>query len=270
MSKKSAGGSKSSSSSGKGKKGTIEIDPSIVRFTHARIRPYFTGCGKKIEDTIKEIVDGVTQITDLPLITVIENDGEYYSLNNRRLYTIKRIQSLGLLKNNTVSVYLKPALDREKKRYVPERCALQAKVMLEHEHAAEGEEGDSPAGSDTETLATDKKQGEIEQSADVVLDVAEGVKDIKLGEGKKASTKSKQKTTTESEVPALSADKPTAKTGTKNSVALPSEVSKELKELGKLVVKGKTKAVMSQVDEWEIAGLINDGQREFILHSIGL
>eukprot|EP01032_Pedospumella_encystans_P003011 gene3011-3547_t len=51
---------KKSGSSSKAKKTTIEIDPSVIRFTHARIRPYFTGCGKKIEDTIKEITDGVT------------------------------------------------------------------------------------------------------------------------------------------------------------------------------------------------------------------
>jgi hypothetical protein len=141
--------------------------------------------------------------------------------------------------------------------------------MLEHEHAAE-EEGDSPTGSDTEPVAADKKQAETQKTADAVLEVAEGVKDVKLGEAKKLAAKSKQNKTTDTEAGAMLADKPSAKAGTKNSVALPSEVSKELKDLAKLVAKGKTKAVMSQVDEWEIAGLITDAQREFILHSIGL
>jgi len=136
-----SGGKKSSgSSSGKAKKSTIDIDPSIIRFTHARIRPYFTGCGKKIEDTIQEIVDGITTVEDLPLITVIENDGEYFSLNNRRLYTIKHFQGLGLLKKPTIQAFIKPALDREKTRYTAARCALQARIMLEREQGGESDE----------------------------------------------------------------------------------------------------------------------------------
>ncbi|KAJ1399087.1 hypothetical protein B484DRAFT_320227, partial [Ochromonadaceae sp. CCMP2298] len=115
----------------------IEINPSVVRFTHSRVRPYFTGCGKRIEETIAEIVEGLITISDLPLITVIESDGQLYSLNNRRLYVIKHIQNLGLI--STVEVFVKPALEREQKKYVPERCSLQCRVMKEHV-GVEGEE----------------------------------------------------------------------------------------------------------------------------------
>jgi hypothetical protein len=56
----------------------------------------------------------------------------------------------------------------------------------------------------------------------------------------------------------------------KSSIAVPAEVSRELKELAKLVSKGKRKAVLSQLDEWEIAGILSDAQRDFVCLSIGL
>mmetsp|Transcript_14420 Transcript_14420/g.23932 ORF Transcript_14420/g.23932 Transcript_14420/m.23932 type:complete len:203 (+) Transcript_14420:104-712(+) len=127
---KKSKGKKGPSSASKNSAG-VEIDPVDIRFTHARIRPFFTGCGKRIQDTIQEIIDGTITVADLPLITVIENEGHMFSLNNRRLYVIKHIQSLGLLQQNTITVLIKPALEREKKRYTIERCVLQAKIMKE-------------------------------------------------------------------------------------------------------------------------------------------
>lgn len=50
-----------------------EMDPSTIYFTHARVRPVFTGCNKRIQETLDEIVAGTTKITDIPYITVIEN-----------------------------------------------------------------------------------------------------------------------------------------------------------------------------------------------------
>ena len=55
-----------------------------------------------------------------------------------------------------------------------------------------------------------------------------------------------------------------------NQSVLPIEVTKELKELTKLVNKGKKKAVLSQIDEWEILGLITEVQRDFICQTIGI
>lgn len=265
--------SKSNKKSSSGKaKGTVELDPSVIRFTHARIRPFFTGCGKKIEETIKEIVEGVTSITDLPLITVIENDGSYFSLNNRRLYTIKHIQSLGLLKDNMISVYLKPALEREKKRYTPERCALQAKIMPEREKGDredDGSESDADVAGDgaTEEKASSVTQSNSEEntkSDDVDPAVSPtNVSNSAIASGSKAP---KKKGPGASSAAARSTDSAPAKMAT----ALPGEVSKELKELARLVSKGKRKAVLSQLDEWEIAGLLNEAQRDFVLLSIGL
>lgn len=50
-----------------------EMDPDIIYFTHARVRPVFTGCNKRIQETLDEIVSGVTKVSDIPYITVIEN-----------------------------------------------------------------------------------------------------------------------------------------------------------------------------------------------------
>lgn len=50
-----------------------EMDPDIIYFTHARVRPVFTGCNKRIQETLDEILSGQTKISDIPYITVIEN-----------------------------------------------------------------------------------------------------------------------------------------------------------------------------------------------------
>ena len=65
------------------------------------------------------------------MITVLENDGFYFSLNNRRLYVLKALREGGYLesKNNLVKVRLKAPLQREIERYTIERCSLQAKIM---------------------------------------------------------------------------------------------------------------------------------------------
>lgn len=50
-----------------------EMDPYDIYFTHARVRPVFTGCNKQIQQTLDEIVRGETKLEDIPYITVIEN-----------------------------------------------------------------------------------------------------------------------------------------------------------------------------------------------------
>lgn len=263
-----SGGKKSSgSSSGKTKKNTIDIDPSIIRFTHARIRPYFTGCGKKIEDTIQEIVDGVTTVEDLPLITVIENDGEYFSLNNRRLYTIKHVQGLGLLKKPTIQAFIKPALDREKTRYTAARCALQARIMLERE---QGGESDEEAGEhdDEETKPHETHVSEL------VTDTQSLALSDSAASGSKTKTTTKVSgeaaTTEDKSVPPKGSKDVKEKAAKVKSVPIPADILKELKDFSKLVSKGKTKVVLSYIDEWVMAGKINDAQRDEICEIVGL
>jgi hypothetical protein len=49
------------------------MDPDMIYFTHARVRSVFTGCNKRIEETLAEIEAGTTRVQDIPYITVIEN-----------------------------------------------------------------------------------------------------------------------------------------------------------------------------------------------------
>lgn len=134
MSKKNTNTGNSNKSKGKSKVNNfeIEINPSIIRFTHSRIRSQFTGCNKRIEETINEIIQQKLHISNLPLITVLYIHNEYYSLNNRRLYVIKYIQELGLLPNNMITIRLKQPLEREIERYNPTRCSLTATIMKEY------------------------------------------------------------------------------------------------------------------------------------------
>lgn len=56
----------------------------------------------------------------------------YFSLNNRRLWVLKRLREEGLLPNNEIAVRVRaPKSDAEKQRYSLENCALEAKLMRE-------------------------------------------------------------------------------------------------------------------------------------------
>lgn len=122
-------GKPNSSVSSSSRRDTIRVDPVSVYFTHARVRPIFTGCNKMIEETLQEIINRVTKIDDIPMITVLESDGCLFSLNNRRLYLFKELAKRGLLPPEGVLCQTKPMLVREKDRYTPQRCSLQARLM---------------------------------------------------------------------------------------------------------------------------------------------
>ena len=111
----------------------LELDPRVIRFTHSRIRPFFTGCGRRVEDTLNDIVDKRMNVSDLPLITVIvgQEDGSYFSLNNRRLYVIKELAKRGII--STINVRAKQPKGRETSRYTIERCGLVAIIMKEYQ-----------------------------------------------------------------------------------------------------------------------------------------
>lgn len=100
----------------------LEIDPESLNFTHTRVRPFFSGCGRRLVDTLESLEDGSMQIDALPQITILatptsSSDGEYFSLNNRRLWVLKQLRTKGKLKDNVVKVRVKDALPRELERY---------------------------------------------------------------------------------------------------------------------------------------------------------
>ena len=119
--------------------GWINADPERIRFQHSKIRPYFSGCGRSVVETFESIQNGEMDPADLPPIQVIvgpdEQDGKgpwYFSLNNRRLWVLKRCREEGLLKNNVVRVRVRaPKSHVEFERYTIENCALQASFKRE-------------------------------------------------------------------------------------------------------------------------------------------
>lgn len=123
--------------------GGIHVDPARVRFQHSKIRPIFSGCGRSVEGTVEEIRQGRLKPSDLPPIQVIvgpttSNDEEpwYFSLNNRRLWVLKRCREEGLLPNNQIYVRVrKPKSEQEALRYCLENCALEAKIIPEKSRA---------------------------------------------------------------------------------------------------------------------------------------
>lgn len=62
----------------------------------------------------------------------LEDGPCYFSLNNRRLWVLKRCREEGLLPDNLVAVRVRqPKSASETARYSVERCALEAKIIRE-------------------------------------------------------------------------------------------------------------------------------------------
>lgn len=176
MAKGKKSGSSSGSSAGTNGRGLITLSPERIYFTHSRVRPQFTGCNKVIADTLKEIVEGRTRVTDIPMITVIENDGNYFSLNNRRLYLFKELLKLGLIPSEGVLCQLKPALEREKERYTPARCSLKAKLMGRQSAASEG-------ADDLTNVGDAVNEGDVEdETVDAIATISESTLAMSIDE----------------------------------------------------------------------------------------
>ena len=118
------------------------IDPLKIRYQHSRIRPYFSGCGRKVTDTLEQIRRGEISISDLPPIQVLilpnndnkNNENEYYSLNNRRLWVLKKCKEEGLIDDNDGLIKVRvrqPKSSNECARYTVENCSLEAKFIRE-------------------------------------------------------------------------------------------------------------------------------------------
>ena len=106
---------------------TIELDPEIIYFTHSKIRKQFSGCGKFLQETLDEIIQGTTTIDQIPLIRVIYHE-KYYSMNNRRLWLFKELKRLGRL--DVITVELKRAESKSEIRLGTQMLSLQAKPCL--------------------------------------------------------------------------------------------------------------------------------------------
>jgi hypothetical protein len=144
------------------------VSPAQVRFAHARIKPVFSGCGRRLEDTLADLRAGTTRVEDLPPITVLTHPGDgeegwLFSLNNRRLWVFKQLHAEGHLE--TVRVRMRPVKPHEAERYTVERCALHARLVANAGAArrgggrptargggVEGEGGDAQSSDDAEDV----------------------------------------------------------------------------------------------------------------------
>lgn len=133
----------------------ITIPVEDIYFTHSKVYPSFSGCGKKIVDTIDEILDGKITAKDLPMITVhpcSSNPDAFFSLNNRRLYVFKELMRQGKLK--TIEARLKPLPSgkRNADRYTEEKCSKNCKIMKERKEKVDCVEGDEEGKNKDETI----------------------------------------------------------------------------------------------------------------------
>jgi len=146
--------------------GEVEVDPLIIRYTHSRIRPFFSGCGRRVLDTLADIVEGRMELKDLPKIQVIIAEGGHvFSLNNRRLFVLKSLREQGLLPNNVVTVRTRPGKTHEIERYTPERCSLVGKLLRERSGAKKGASKDGDNGSDSQDDANAAPAADVEDVA---------------------------------------------------------------------------------------------------------
>lgn len=123
----------------------LDVDVENVYFTHARIRPFFSGCGRRLVDTLEDLVSGKIQLESLPQITILatptsSSDGQYFSLNNRRLWVLKQLRSMGKLKDNLIRVRVKDALPRELEKYAKDGIERKASATIMGVDREDGED----------------------------------------------------------------------------------------------------------------------------------
>jgi hypothetical protein len=121
------------------------VDPLLVRFAHSRVRPNFSGCGRRLSATLASLSSGELAVASLPPIAVISlPDGLLVSLNNRRLFVLQALAraSPGRLPPGGVLVRMRAGNAKEIARYTRERCASTAKIMHEREAPQGGEAGE--------------------------------------------------------------------------------------------------------------------------------
>jgi hypothetical protein len=68
------------------------VDPLAVRFAHSRVRPVFSGCGRRLEATLAALSCGALPLASLPPMAVLALPGGLLvSLNNRRLWVLQAL-----------------------------------------------------------------------------------------------------------------------------------------------------------------------------------
>jgi hypothetical protein len=167
------------------------LRPSEIWYTFARVRDRFSGCGRTLEETLKEIRDGALAVDDLPTIAVVTHDVErasddasdasdddgsggrrrggkrattrsrtvrrYYSMNNRRLWVLKRCEALGLCEDVRVRVESREACERllrkGSRNFRVDRCTPGPVKIVESAKREERATAPAPATTDEDAPA---------------------------------------------------------------------------------------------------------------------
>lgn len=119
------------------------VNPLTVRFAHSRVRPFFSGCGRRLDATLTSLASGELPLASLPPIAVLSLPGGLLvSLNNRRLYVLQELARTAptrLLPGGLVAVRLRAGTSADAVKYTVERCAATAKLMREPKSAQAGD-----------------------------------------------------------------------------------------------------------------------------------
>lgn len=125
----------------------VDLDPLSLRFSHARVRPVFSGCGARLEETLAAVLSGRTPPGALPPMAVLRlpppagsSASLLVSLNNRRLWVLRAARMAGA-SFSTVPCRLRDGSPKEAARYTLERCAAAATLMREHREREESGAG---------------------------------------------------------------------------------------------------------------------------------
>ena len=253
-----------------------EVDVAELRFTHARVRPFFSGCGRRLEATLSAILSGELTLDAVPIITVLPNtaaDGTqyYFSLNNRRLWVYKQLHDSGYFDNGKkLRVRIKEPLPREKERYTPERCSMTARIMKE------GGGGAATEGTAADDSDDEKTEAGAGAGAEADTEAETGAKEVVTVLGQllvaaRITTASDEAATTavpaQAPAPVGNVTKNKSNNGTRKAAPAPApapapltaEMLKSLKALAAQWKKAKgnkntERKIQSQLDEW-----IDDG-----------
>lgn len=249
----------------------IRVDPRDIRYTHSKIRPYFSDA-RRVEDTLAEIKDGKLNPDELRNITVIQQETYYVSMNNRRLWVLKQCREQGLLRDDKVPVRVQPPPDtkRLRGRFELHKCSETAKFMREpppkttrsekgpiHEPgASSGKESPPVSDNEPSDLSVVVEDGSIDtekvvceetvftESAALLaassLENPTGEEDEKLRKLEKSSRRRKMK-------PSVEADSCVSEQDAQDACEDSWSVAKNLKGKGN---RGKRKGKRADEDSW--------------------
>ena len=115
----------------KNKTNLVEIEIDHIYFTHSKIYPQFSGCGKTLKETLLDIHNIKIRITDIPFITIIPSydNSCFFSLNNRRLWVFKQLSKTNNLKTIMVRIKPFPKGKKNRKKYKKELLSKSASIM---------------------------------------------------------------------------------------------------------------------------------------------